>query len=196
MMKMKNNKGLTLVEVMVAMLLAAITMTYGTTFFVKAFNLSFTQSDHEYNMELASNVLEQVRRSGYGIIFNPAGTTIATRFPEANNWVPDFGGQNFTYLAPSGARVGFVSGSAINTRINGRTDGNNYAFHPQLVHYYVIVGWPLSTTLATAKTQIETVRAASGYANRLTAMRAVAANVIVLRTYFAKNIYFDFNNNS
>ncbi|MCL2389882.1 MAG: hypothetical protein FWD54_04805 [Endomicrobia bacterium] len=63
-----NNKGITLVEILVSFLLVALTLVAGTAFFVKAFRYSYLYSDVSFNLDTGTNILEKQKRNAMAII--------------------------------------------------------------------------------------------------------------------------------
>jgi len=127
----KNNKGITLVEILVSFLLVALTLVAGTAFFIKAFKYSYLYSDVVFNIDTGANIFEKQKRNAMAAII-PSGSTPAAL--PAGTPAKDFNQRNLGtgYNIPnSGGNVTF---SFDNTPVSAVGTGTGYNVDPANVN--------------------------------------------------------------
>ena len=80
-MTMKNKKAFTLIEVLVSLLLLAITLAGGITLYFNASTIMGLAMHKKIVTEMANQTMEQVKQAGYGSLPNPATGVWSPAFP-------------------------------------------------------------------------------------------------------------------
>jgi len=183
----KNKKGMSLVEVMVAMILATYAVLAGTAFFVRAFRISYDYSEYTFKLDRAVNFMEQKKQDSYaGNRFDngtPYMSWSALRIHE-----PVSNGQ-WSSLMSSEVPSEFVTNANVNT--------NNYG-GAALIRVGAFASWPIATE---NDAMSMTYNTSFNYGDSFTAAynkhkEYNATELIMLRTYTARNAYIDLNTSS
>lgn len=167
-------KGMSLVEVMVAMVLASVTMVYGTAFFIRAFNINYGYSEYMYHLDMAVNVLERQRR---GVASNRSNTTAG---------IPVTTALGVSYHAPGGDLTSLCAyaDSVESTLFSG--DYYDWGGKPLLMQVYYVSVWPVNS-----------VQASNFYSNKFMGINYIVnkakeisgTEIAALKTYYVRKGY-------
>ena len=113
-----NNKGQTLVEIMVSMLLVAVAFLFGISVFVKAYRFGYLYSDVLYNVDTSVNILEKEKYNAIARIDGTANTfysgNLGTRYNNPSGGREVFDVRHST-IATTKSYTGYdISGAAVN----------------------------------------------------------------------------------
>lgn len=167
-------KGMSLVEVMVAMVLASVTMVYGVSFFIRAFNINYGYSEYMYHLDMAVNVLERQRR---GVASNRSNTTAG---------IPVTTGLGVTYNAPGGELTALCAYADSVESISFSSNYDVWASKPLLMQVYYVSVWPVNSTQAKAfdKKRFMGIKALVDKANEFP-----NTEIAALKTYYVRKGY-------
>ncbi|MDR2192063.1 MAG: prepilin-type N-terminal cleavage/methylation domain-containing protein [Endomicrobium sp.] len=132
---MKNNeKGITMVEVMVSMLIASIVMTSGIAFFLRAFASNYRISDFVLAQDKSSSMVEEMQLFAISTDDNTPSQSYS-----ANEQVLDWRIERIengwvVHISAIADRIEFISGITTQT--------------PALIQLFCFSMWPVSETVA------------------------------------------------
>jgi prepilin-type N-terminal cleavage/methylation domain-containing protein len=139
---MLGNKGVTLVEILISLVISAVIMTYGISFFIGAARKGSLSAEYEFALQEAKNTIEE---------------QISTE----NNWGGD------RHYATDMRTAGFLGDASIRFNISYKQSKYNMgAYLSQLRDTTLVASWPETVVEAQRKAIIIQVRMASPYVRR------------------------------
>ena len=115
-MKIISQKGMTLVEVLISILLLSIVLAGGISFYSNSTSVMTTAMNKKIAMEMATQAMEQMRDAGYSALPN-----CVTSPTLCGAWLPNpatavtFNNGNFSFSAQQQRRVADIDGTSPNS---------------------------------------------------------------------------------
>ncbi len=183
-MKM-NNKGFTLAEVLISLILVEVFFVFGLYYFVGAYKLSYQYADVVYNVDTAVNILEKQKRNI--MARRPDGTLYAPNLRAAystNPGSPDLG--NTAFVSPRPSYIEGWRDTATMTGAVNASDPNYIRKKPALLEVNYVAVFPV---IKAPRRWSSSFAARVARAMNLPPVSGRPKYVIALRTHYASGMF-------